>query len=82
MIEEFVASHSMVAPWMGPANDMREVVESHPIGPLSDYYIHPEFLRVIFPPRTLLILWTPIFNLAVCQDVCIMACSSMCCRNM
>ena len=46
MIEEFVASHSLVAPWSGPANDMRKVVEEHPIGPVSDYYILPDFMRV------------------------------------
>jgi hypothetical protein len=53
MIEEFVASQSLVAPWMGPANDMREVVQNHPVGPLSDYYIMPEFMRVPSPSCTL-----------------------------
>lgn len=46
MIEDFVASQSLVAPWAGPANDMREVVENHPMGPTSEYHILPEIMRV------------------------------------
>lgn len=49
MIEEFVASHSIVAPWMGPANDLRKVVEQHPVGPVSEYYMLPDFMRVLPP---------------------------------
>jgi hypothetical protein len=58
MIEDFVASQSQIAPWVGPADDLREVVESHPIGPVSDYYMLPEFMQARSPSRALLLLDT------------------------
>lgn len=60
MMEEFVASHSLVAPWMGPANNLREVVEHHPIGPVSDYYIQPEHTRV--PSHSLMLCRLSVSN--------------------
>jgi hypothetical protein len=46
VIEDLIEVQRKVQPVFGPCNDLRKLVEQHPTGPLSDYYMLPAFLQV------------------------------------